>query len=445
MPLLNDPASGSAASVQANLEAHAQTADAHFALPALPDIAPTLLLAFAEARSLDPRVSFARASAGTWFDPAGILRTAAADEPRFDCDPLTGACRGLLVEEQRSNLLPYSNAFGDASWTRTRSSVTADVTGLAAPDGTQTFCKLVEDTSTNSHFIFRSAAYAAGSTYTLSVFAMAGERHRLRLQVNGQYAGSAAVANFDLSAGAAETQQCETARIEHIGGGVYRCSMTLAADAAASCTTAFMLLDASGANSYAGDGASGLYLWGAQLEEGAFPTSCIKTEASTMTRAADLTSVPTAAGAWYNTGEDQGTLVAVFDKMSETTAMIATLWNDGANRFVISQRADGASVAMTMVTGGVQRVNTDILSPVAPGAVHTVAACFQVNDCAACADGGAVAADSDTADKVVTGISALNIGFYTSSVPYAPGGHIAYLAYYPQRLPDARLQALTEA
>ena len=71
--------------------------------------APSFSRDFAGLKTLDhgvgPAITFTRASNATFFDASGTLQTAANDTPRFDHDPATGASRGLLIEELRTNLL----------------------------------------------------------------------------------------------------------------------------------------------------------------------------------------------------------------------------------------------------------------------------------------------------------------------------------------------------
>jgi len=64
-----------------------------------PNIAPSLLLDFANVRTLDPRITFARASSATYFDQFGVLRSAANNVARFDHDPVTGV--GLIRHQAR--------------------------------------------------------------------------------------------------------------------------------------------------------------------------------------------------------------------------------------------------------------------------------------------------------------------------------------------------------
>ena len=80
--------------------------------PDFPNIRPSLDLRFALAKKLDPRITFTRGSTGTYFGPDGLMRTAGVNEPRFDHDPITGQSLGLLVEEQRTNLLKNNTFTG---------------------------------------------------------------------------------------------------------------------------------------------------------------------------------------------------------------------------------------------------------------------------------------------------------------------------------------------
>ena len=78
---------------------------------------------------LDPRVSFSRASTGTYFDKYGVMRTAAAGVPRIDYDPVTGSCNGLLVEESRTNVLLNSDTLTNQSVTISASNITLSFYG----------------------------------------------------------------------------------------------------------------------------------------------------------------------------------------------------------------------------------------------------------------------------------------------------------------------------
>ena len=75
----------------------------------------TLNLDFMTPGTLDPRITFTRASTGTYFDSAGTMQTAAINAPRWDYDPVTLQSRGLLLEDQRTNLLLNSATLGTQS------------------------------------------------------------------------------------------------------------------------------------------------------------------------------------------------------------------------------------------------------------------------------------------------------------------------------------------
>lgn len=229
--------------------------------------------------------SYGRASIGTYFGSDGLLKTAAVNEPRFEYDPVTKLPLGLLIEPARTNLFTYSEQIDNAAWVKSRLSVTANAT--VAPDGLVTADKLVEDTGNGGHLLVRSVTSANGAAHTVSHYVQAGERSRLRIQLDD---GHAAFANctFDLIAGTMSglAGTGVTAGITPAGGGRWRIWLTGTSISTTVREVVYMVSDA-GASSYTGDGTSGLFIWGSQLEVGTAPTSYIPTVASTVTRATD--------------------------------------------------------------------------------------------------------------------------------------------------------------
>ncbi len=102
----------------------------------LPTMRPTLLLDFANSLTVDPRITFTRASTATYFDAAGVLSSAANNVPRIDYDPETLICKGLLIEEARTNLLTYSEQFDNAAWIKSNANISVTSTNSTSPDGT---------------------------------------------------------------------------------------------------------------------------------------------------------------------------------------------------------------------------------------------------------------------------------------------------------------------
>lgn len=262
-----------------------------------------LNLDFAGTLSLDDSVSgnnlvtFTRASTGTYFDASGIVQTAAADTPRFDHDPETGESLGLLIEEARTNLVQYSEDFSQTSqWAPVAASFNLD-SAAVAPDGSTGTYKVVEAATTGSHYARCSPSNQciAGTTYTYSMFCKAAERTQIMIHFDQEGNNT----YFDLSSG--EIVSGTIGTIKSVGNGWYHCSITLNP---ANNTEPKFYIAVNGSISFSGDGVSGLYVWGAQLEAATFPTSYIPTAGATATRAVDLASITgTNFSSWYNTAE----------------------------------------------------------------------------------------------------------------------------------------------
>ena len=119
-----------------------------------PTIRPTLNLNFARSKTLDPRITFTRASTATYVDEDGLIKTAGADEARFDHDPVTGESLGLLIEESRTNLYDNTINFGSSNWIlQTSPEVTLNTTDVSSPDGTYSAVKWTP-TTTLSQYVY---------------------------------------------------------------------------------------------------------------------------------------------------------------------------------------------------------------------------------------------------------------------------------------------------
>jgi len=227
------------------------------------------------------------------------LQTAPINTARLDYNPVTRLPNGLLIEENRSNLVLYSSEFDNVAWTKNRSSITANT--IVAPDGTLTGDKLVEDTANNTHLLFPNTAITVVSAapYSYSVYLKAGERTIAQVADNDLVG-----ATFDLSNGTITNLGTGvTASINSVGNGWYRCVTTRNAPSAIG-RLVVLLVSTGTTTSYTGNGFSGIYIWGAQLEAGSFPTSYIPTVASQVTRSADSASMTgTNFSSWYNISE----------------------------------------------------------------------------------------------------------------------------------------------
>jgi hypothetical protein len=233
-----------------------------------------------------------RSTIGTYFDIAGIMQTAAIDAVRINYDPYTHEFLGLLIENATTNLLLQSQDFDNASyWSKTRTTITANA--VLAPDNTTTADKLIEDTTaSSSHYISQNQTLTANLFYTMSVYAKAAERSRIVLRVgnSGSWVAGSAAVGFDLSTGilfSVSGDSTSSGTIQPVGNGWYRCSITAQFGATTTSGGLVINLDDGTGITYTGNGTSGVYIWGSQLEAGSTISSYIKTTTAAVTRAAD--------------------------------------------------------------------------------------------------------------------------------------------------------------
>jgi hypothetical protein len=371
-----------------------------------------------------------------------VVASAAINEPRFDYDPVTRALKGLLIEESRTNLLTYSEQFDNAAWSLVRASITSNTIG--APDGTLTADKLVEDTTAaNTHVTRRGGGISitTGTAYTFSCFMKAaGRTHGALLfdTTNSVFAANSYVI-FSLTDGSITLNPNSLpASITSFGNGWYRCSVT-----ATSLATALGVVGIYTALSNTlttnGDGTSGIYIWGAQLETGSFPTSYIPTTTAAVTRAADLASMTgTNFSSWYN--QTEGTIYLQAQCLAAITAQTYLAIDNGTSNNLITVRTSPSNATFErsqVVDGGVTQAALGSSGYVATS-INDFAFAYKANDFARSFNGSSVA--TDTSGTVPT-VNQMFIG--SERGQYFVNGHIRRIVYYPTRLSNEELRALT--
>lgn len=355
--------------------------------------------------TLPSGVSLTRASAAYRYNSAGLLVSEATDIARFQYDPATLAARGLMVEDASSGLFTYSEQFDNAAWTKTRASITANA--IAAPDGTTTADKLVEDgTATNSHSMQQSPTFVSGTTYAFSIFAKADTRTRLFFQLPSSAFGSTLRTWFDISGGTVGTTGAGcTAYIQNVGSGWYRCVVLCTATASAAGAALICLTTGDAVVTYSGDGVSGLYVWGANIRSDDRLTSYVQVVASPVVRAADTALIT-------NTqvlGDQCYILKARTPrKISGGGVNVLLHVDDGTNnnnrRIVYG--TDGR-IHVIATSGGIDQCDLD-LGAVAANTDFAVAARFADNNFAASLNGGAIVTDLSGTNPV--GLSTALLG-----------------------------------
>jgi hypothetical protein len=389
-----------------------------------------------------------RSSTGTFIGSNGLIQTASAGVARYQYNPANLSVPPfLLLEESRTNLYLGSDNFA-YTYNKYLSSISTNV--AVSPSGATDADKMVEDTNTGPHRVEANFSATSGVGYTFSVFVKAAGRTQFTIFAfpdNGVFANQTSY--FDLSAGTVLSGA--GASIASVGNGWFRCSMTLTAGATATGYWGFGPA-VGGNSSYAGDGTSGLFLWGAQIEAGSYPTSYIPTTTASVTRAADTsTSAQTTRSAdvasvntlspWYNATE--GTLYVEGSTLalaSSDRIIAAFSDNTASNTFELYKQSNSATARLYMATSGVLQADLIFASVFNAGTNAELAAAYKVNDVAMTANAAAVQTDVTATVPVVT-----TLGIGTRGTPGALvwGGHIRRITYYPRRLSNTELQALT--
>jgi hypothetical protein len=332
------------------------------------------------------------------------------DVPRFDHNPTTGESLGLLVEEQRTNLLLRSEEFDNASWNPPDPSIaTVTPNAQTAPNGTLTADTFATVSGTPA--IFQAVACLASTAYTWSFYVKLGTmaaadfRFAVRDDTNGAFI--AADIAPSITPVTTEWRRVTYTFTTPVGCVLVRPYLYRFSPATYGTT---------------------VHLWGAQLEAGAFATSYIPTTTAAATRSADVASITGANfSSWYLQGT--GSIFMKYILQNTTAAYSARFDNGSANDSVqFIANANGANIN---VSGVAQYSRTSI--PFAVNQIRVQCLAYELNNVNSVFDGMLGVNDS------LATIPTVNQLVFVGHV-----GPIARLTYWPQRLPNSTLVALTQ-
>jgi len=409
-----------------------------------PEVSPSLLLDFANSRTLDPRITFTRSSIGTYVASNGLIKTAAADEPRFDHDPETGESLGLLIEESRTNIQINS----EDSTGYTTLEITPTVPGsVSSPDG-QLNANIITPTATlDAHHL--GLVSSTASNIAVSVYAKANTYRYLVMAGRGSNNASKSPV-FDLQSGTVTevAGSVWSASITPAGDNWYRCSV-VATSGSGGAVVGVVDTATSHSGVFLADGTSNLYVWGFQVEESSsFPTSYIPTSGSTVTRQPDNASITGSNFSdWYSPNPQ--TWIINYD----TSYLVSNIHNPTILNL-------GATAYQGDIAIRVQNNNNILFWEDSGGGspVTFINSTFTGQNCLDCKYAIAVDLPGGNLTQSVNGLSdyrtftaepfknstQMFLGNATGSSFKYLNGHINKLAYYPQRLTDSQLQNLTK-
>jgi len=395
---------------------------------------PSLILDFAGTGTLDSRITFTRSTTATYYNSSGVLSTAAINAARFDYNPSTLAPLGLLIEQSSTNIDLYSQDFSNVVWVKNAATVTSGAT--TAPDGTTTGNLLVPTAISTNHYITQIVTFTGIGT--LSFYAKAKEYTAVSISNSPNN-----YIHFDLTNGNISTLGTGwgSATCTAVGNGWYRCTGTNSASQTWGQTVIFglnsFIANGNTAPSFTGNGTSGVYIWGAQLEALAFATSYIATTSAQVTRAADNASMTgTNFSSWYN--NLQGT---VYGECTSSSGSFtdSVLFGGNSNGYQLRLIS---SIPKTAIRAVVDLITTGTtLSNIATTGVK-IAGFYQSGNNGATGNGN-TPTTSATTFTIVTPPTSVNIGSDALTGGTYLNGRIKKISYYPTALTSAQIQALT--
>ena len=435
-----------------------------------PNQRPTLDFNFIRTKTLDSIFTYQRMGSASFVNEQGLVELVGDNTPRFDHDPVTRECKGLLIEESRSNLIYPSSDWSGDYWTINNSGSLSREThtdDTKDPAGTYTATKLVTLASnTNTKDIWwtkSNITYTNAVKFSVSCFAKSTTGLHLQLRPRGQ-SSNRAWATYNLTTGVVGNSGGTTlvsTKIEKYPNGWYRCSLVFTGSGDSSCSLGTLIMDDGNdaeAVAHTGDDSKSIYLWGAQIEQSNITTSYIPTVhhhydiSQTKTRGEDdLRIHGTDFTDFYNPLES--TVCASFTHLDTATAANlgtnARVYRFRSSNTTSDTRIDYLSHTVyhpflsedgNQPAGG---TGLDAGTPLYEGQLNKTAIKVKENDFGSCINGGSVAVDTNGDWNPTNAFDEVSLGSSNGAANTLLMGHMQRFTYYPVALPDNQLKTLT--
>jgi hypothetical protein len=390
--------------------------------------------------ALDPRITFARSAAtATLVNASGYIEAVLADVPRFDYNPMSKSLRGILIEGDSTNVLPRSQEFDNNTVWEKSGTATVTANQIAAPDNTTT-ADLFRCGATGASEVRRNNISLAAGTHTFSVFARKEVSDFVVIQVQDTATASFRRVWFNInlnSTGSATSAGTNIAllgsRIEPYENGFYRVSITVSLTAGTiSGRTNIYLSEGDGV--FSGNALSGIYIWGAQLEAGAFATSYIPTTTTSLTRNADVATITgTAFSGIWRSGPGSILVRALPSTVSGTRPLVQV--DDATADNIIALRGNTTNPELYIRAGGADQATID--AGTISAAAYRLAGAWQAGSAAASLNSGLAV---NGAPASIPAATQMRLG--SDGTNYL-NGHLQAVEYWDEFLTPATLQSVT--
>ena len=370
---------------------------------------PSLDLRFADSKSLIDAISglslitYTRASSGTSVGSGRMVETAGTNVPRFEHDPATGECLGFLYEgEVRSNLLLQNRTLTAAAWVATNITTAKDQTGA---DGVGNSASSITATAANGTIL--QAITSASTARATSAYVK-------------RITGSGAI-EMTQNGGATWTAVTVTSSWSRV---------SIPSATVTNPSVGFRIATS-------GDAIAVDYV---QCENGAFVTSAIETTTAAVTRNADVVSITGAAfSSWYR--QDEGTVFAdVIRTYSGNFPNFPNIYrfNNGTtdNEIMLFGGQNSQYLRPQIRASAAEQLDFVSFNTLFPGPNRS-AHSFAINQSVFAANGALTTPDTSVSMPTV---DRLNLGVREGQ---QFTGCYRRITYWPQRLSNSALQALT--